>query len=309
MPKPKHPKRRLHRKAPKEQRLVGGQAVIEGVMIKGREHIGIAVRQPDRKIVTDIIDAPSRTRRSKIWGLPLIRGPIILYEMLVLGMRGLIWSANQQADEAEQEQISSSTMTITIIISLLFAFLLFKFIPLGATKLLFSLPFFKANQLLFNLVDGIIRILIFVGYILLISLTPDVKRLFQYHGAEHMTVYAYEDNLPLTLKNVRKYPPQHPRCGTSFIFITLIIAILIFSVVPIDLPFLLLLALRIPLLLPIAGIAYELLKLSFRYRHNMLFKALILPGIWMQNLTTARPDDDQIEVAIRAMKTLLTVEK
>lgn len=290
-------------------RLVGGQAVIEGVLIKGERYAAVAVRKPDTKIVTTIFDAKSLTQKKKLLGLPIIRGTIILVEMLVIGMRALLWSTNQQVDEKDQEKLSSGTMTLTIIISLLFAFLLFKFLPLGATKLLFTLPFLEASQVLFNLVDGLIRILVFITYILLISLTPDVKRLFQYHGAEHMTVYAYEAGLALTNRNVKKFRPEHPRCGTSFIFIVLVIAVLVFSIVPIDLPFMLLLLVRIPLILPIAGLSYELLKLSFRFRHNWLFKALIMPGIWLQSLTTAHPDDQQIEVAIEAMKKVLRKEK
>ncbi|MFH1591321.1 MAG: DUF1385 domain-containing protein [archaeon] len=287
---------------------MGGQAVIEGVLMKGLKHYAVAVRRPDKRIHTEIFPLTPPAEKVAILGWPIVRGVANLFQMMSMGMSALTWSANQQVEKEEREELTGGKLTLTIIFSILLALVLFKALPLGMTKLL-TLIFPAANNtILFNIIDGLLRITIFVAYIAAISLMNDVKRLFQYHGAEHMSVHCLEAKKPLTVRNVAAFDPKHARCGTSFIFLVLIIAIIVFSIVPIQQGFLSLLLWRIPLLLPIAGISYEVLRLSARHQESFLFRALSRPGIWLQNLTTRKPDADQIEVAIRSLKAVLIKE-
>ncbi|MBW2966988.1 DUF1385 domain-containing protein [Candidatus Woesearchaeota archaeon] len=282
---------------------VGGQAVIEGVLMKNDAKVAIAVRRPDGKISLKKETWPPLSKKHKWLGWPFVRGVVNLYEMTVMGIKALNYSANESLGE-EEEKISQTSLIVTTVIALVVALALFKLLPLGITKLLFGFTSMNGT-LAFNLVDGLLRIVLFLLYVIARSLMSDVRRLFQYHGAEHMVVNAYEAGKKLTPANVRRYTTLHPRCGTSFLFIVLITAILVFSVVKIDLPLWLLFFYRLPLLLPIAGISYEVLKLTARFRNNWFMKAVTLPGMGVQKLTTRRPTKRQIEVAIAAFKAVV----
>ena len=282
---------------------VGGQAVIEGVLMKNESRVAIAVRKPNKKISVKKKRWPSITKRVKFLGWPFIRGVTNLIEMLSIGMKALNYSANESISEKE-EKISEKSLILTGIVALIVAIALFKLLPLGVTRALYNFEI-VTSTVFFNLIDGLIRIALFILYILAISFIPDIKRLFQYHGAEHKTVNCYEAGKAITVKNVKRFPTEHPRCGTSFLFIVLITAILIFSVVKIDLPFWLLFLYRLPLLLPIAAVAYEVLKLTAKFRNNVFMRMIMAPGIWVQKMTTREPDKKQIEVAIAAFNAVV----
>jgi len=275
---------------------IGGQAVIEGVMIKSKERIATAVRKND-KIVVKKQNWKSLTTKNKLLNLPIIRGVIILFEMMYVGMKALTWSAQQQEDK--KEKISNSEIFLTISISIIATILLFVVAPYYISKL-----FVKEVGTLFNLIDGLLRLLIFFGYIIIISFFKDVKRIFQYHGAEHMAVYCYEAGLKLTPKNCQRFQTMHPRCGTSLIVLVIAISIILFSLIKSQLWYVNIL-LRIVLIPLIAGIGYELTKLTAKYSNNKFLRFLIYPGILTQKITTQKPDVKQIEVAIAAVKAVL----
>jgi len=274
---------------------VGGQAVIEGVMFKSKDKVSIAVRNPKKKIIVKKENFQSVTK-NKILGLPFIRGMIILVETMILGMKALNYSANISVEEEEGKGgLGFWSVLFTFVFSIGLALFLFKFVPLFLTDVLFDLE----NKYWFNLTEGLLKIAILVGYIYVISLMPDIKRVFQYHGAEHKVVNAYENN---DLKNVKKYSTLHPRCGTSFIIFVLFLSIIVYMFVPLEFSFWAKLGVRILLLPFIAGIAFELIKLSGKYRKSKLLLALISPGLLLQKMTTREPDDDQIEVALKAFR-------
>ncbi|MGM5484381.1 MAG: DUF1385 domain-containing protein [Nanobdellota archaeon] len=277
---------------------VGGQALIEGLMIKSPKFISVGVRK-DGKIETKTEKYTSYTKRNRILGLPFIRGIVSLVEMLYIGMKELIYSANQQ--DEEEESLKPSHIILTIVLSLAFALLLFKAVPLLIAKGFSSIS--TLNDVTFNVIDGLSRIAIFLIYIVLISRMEDIKVMFQYHGAEHASIACYEHGEKLTPKNVLKHSTIHRRCGTNFIFLTLILSILIFSIVPTDLPYHKLLLLRLPLVLPIAGLSYEFLKLGAK--KSRILRSLTMPGLWLQRITTKRPNKKQAEVAIATLKALL----
>lgn len=274
---------------------IGGQAVLEGVMIRSKEKTAVAVRKKDGTVVQKVDDLRSLTT-NKILGLPFIRGVVSLGEMLYIGINALLWSAMQQEDG---EAIKKGELTITVIFSLLAAIGLFVLLPYGLSKI-----FVSEDGFLFSLVDGAFRIGIFFGYLWIISRTKDIKRVFEYHGAEHMTIHCYEKGEELTVEKVKNYPPEHPRCGTSFILIVLIVSVIIFSFVKLDF-WLSNIALRLSLVPVIGGISYELLKLGGKYEESRFFKILLLPGMLTQKITTKNPKDDQIEVAIEAVKAVV----
>jgi len=273
---------------------VGGQALIEGVMMRSGDKIGSAYRLPDGKIITDSYKISPIIKRHKFLNIPFIRGVFVLFELLFIGTKELIKSSQYQ--EEEEEKIEPMEIFFTVVLSLLMGILFFKFIPLLFTKYFFS----KSNSILFNIIDGIVRMIVFVIYLYAINFMSDVRRLFEYHGAEHKTVNCYEAGEKLTAENVKKYSRFHKRCGTAFILYNFIISIFVFSLVPVSLGFWKLFLYRLPLLIPIAGISYEVIK-STSEKLEFLRK----PGLWLQRLTTKEPDDEQIEVAIRALKSAL----
>ena len=285
---------------------IGGQAVLEGVMMRGVSTWSVAVRKPEGEIEVSSEPLVSWAKRHRFLRLPVIRGVVALAESLKIGFRALAISANAQlAEEDDPEPIGGLTWGITIALSLVLAIGLFFVIPVGATSLIKDQ---LGSALLFWLVEGILRTAIFIGYIVLISRLPDLRRVFEYHGAEHKTISCFEADDELTPERAARYSRLHPRCGTSFLLIVMVLAIFVFA--PIGLPewYWLLLSriLGIPL---IAGLSYEVIKWAGRNRHQRWVRGVMWPGLMLQNLTTREPDHDQLEVAIRALKAVLAVEK
>jgi uncharacterized protein YqhQ len=284
---------------------IGGQAVLEGVMMRGVSVWAVACRTPEGEIQITSEPIVSWAKRSRILRLPVIRGVVALAESLKIGFRALAISANAQlADEEEPQEIGGFTWGLTIFFSLLLAVGLFFVIPVGATSLIKD---WLGSALLFWLVEGVLRTAIFIGYLALISKLPDLRRVFQYHGAEHKTISTFEAGDELTPANARQYSRLHPRCGTSFLLIVMVLAIFVFA--PIGLPAWYWLVLSRILGIPlIAGLSYEVIKWAGKNRNKRWVRALMWPGLMLQNLTTREPDDDQLEVAIQSLKAVLAVE-
>jgi uncharacterized protein YqhQ len=283
---------------------VGGQAVLEGVMMRGISVWGVAVRTPDGEI--DITSEPlvSWAKRHRFLRLPVIRGVVALAESMKIGFRALAISANAQLDPDEQEEIGGFTWGITIFFSLLLAIGLFFVVPVGLTSLIKDQ---LGSPFLFWLVEGVLRTAIFIGYIVVISRLPDLRRVFEYHGAEHKTISCYEAEDRLTPARAKLYSRLHPRCGTSFLLIVMVLAIFVFA--PLGLPewYWLVLSriLGIPL---IAGLSYEVIKWAGKNRRKRWVRAVMWPGLMLQNLTTREPDESQLAVAIAALEAVLAVE-
>jgi uncharacterized protein YqhQ len=305
----------------KEKQLeVGGQAVIEGVMMRGPQLMATAIRRKDNSIEVRKTRFSSITKKKKILGLPVIRGFVSLIEMMIIGIKTLNFSASraeldwEETDEVKKEKSENRKKLEEItgfVIAFGLAFLLFAYLPYQIAD---WMKLGKEN-IYFNLFAGSIRIVFFVIYVLLISFMKDVKRLFEYHGAEHKSVYAFENNSSLDADTVQKYSTLHPRCGTSFMFFVLLISILIFSIVDtlvakfIGVPNVFQRLAYHFLMIPIiSGISYEVLKLSGRNIDHPLVKLMTAPGLALQRITTQPPDDDQIEIAVVAMKCALEIE-
>ncbi|MDD2335881.1 MAG: DUF1385 domain-containing protein [Geobacteraceae bacterium] len=283
---------------------IGGQAVIEGVLMRAPRSMAIAVRRPDGEIVVKRDTVIPLSERFPLVKLPLVRGAVALFTSLVIGMKALSFSANEAVSEGEEKaEMSSLAMGGTIAVALLFGILLFFILPLFLTKLL--VPYIGGSNIVFNLVDGFIRVVVFLIYVYSISRMSDIQRVFQYHGAEHKSIFAFEAEIPLTVENVKRFSRLHPRCGTSFLLIVMLVSIVVFSLIPKVWPFYLKAGSRIVLLPIIAGLSYELLKLSAKYEKSRLVRMLIAPGLALQRLTTREPDDGQIEVAIRSLEEAL----
>ncbi|SHK51063.1 DUF1385 domain-containing protein [Desulforamulus aeronauticus] len=274
----------------------GGQAVIEGVMMRGPAHRAVAVRRPDESIVVDEKSVGSITQRFPALKLPFIRGVVMLFESLIMGIQALAYSAEQAMGEEEEEQLSKWEIFLTIAFSLGLAIVLFIVIPT-------SLTYFTASAIqdnfARNIIEGVIRLGVFLGYVLAVSRMKDIQRVFMYHGAEHKVINAFEAGKELTVETVQRFSTLHPRCGTSFLLIVILIKVVIFSGVTASGLFGQIFF-RILLLPVVAGVAYELLKLSGKYQDRGLCRIFIAPGLWMQKLTTNEPDDSQVEVAIKA---------
>jgi uncharacterized protein YqhQ len=287
---------------------VGGQAVLEGVMMRGVSTWAVAVRKPEGEIEVTSEPLVSWAKRHRILRWPVIRGVVALAESLKIGFRALGLSANAQLveeDGSEPEPIGGFTWGLTIALSLVLAIGLFFVVPVSATSLIKD---WLGSALLFWLVEGVLRTAIFIGYIVAISRLPDLRRVFEYHGAEHKTISAYEADDELVPERAARYSRLHPRCGTSFLLIVMVLAIFVFA--PIGLPewYWLVLSriLGIPL---IAGLSYEVIKWAGKHRRKRWVRAVMWPGLMLQNLTTREPDHDQLEVAIEALNAVLAVEK
>ena len=281
---------------------VGGQAVIEGVMMQNGERIALAVRrQSDGEIRVRSI--PARARFKRLGKIPFLRGTFRLYDMLSLGIRALNLSA--QLAFPEDEQLGRTGSFFTFAIAIVFAIGVFILAPLYATNAFESLR--TGNAIVFNLVEGLIRLTVLFLYLLVISRMKDIRRVFQYHGAEHKVVYTYEADEELTVENARKHTRLHPRCGTAFLMIVFVIAILVFSLVGNPVIWLKTLS-RLALLPVVAGISYEALRFSGRTFDRWWVRLLAQPGLWLQRLTTAEPTDDMIEVAIASLERALGTE-
>ena len=300
---------------------VGGQAVIEGVMMRSPNSISIAVRKNNGKIKVNKKRYRTLTQRYAIFNIPIIRGFVNLLEMMVVGMKAINFSANEQYEDVkEKEGIKDSgkvmkifeaiMFLISIVLAIGLGILLFKFTPLLATTFIESRSsFISGNYFFFNLLDGAIKMSIFLLYIYLMGLLPDLKRVFQYHGAEHKAIYAYEKKIPLNTENAAKQTRFHPRCGTSFILIVFGISIIVYSIVPRPPEFFANFALRLSLLPLISGISYECLKMSAKNLNNFFVRGLVAPGLLFQKLTTKEPDEEQIDVGLRSLKEALAMEK
>jgi uncharacterized protein YqhQ len=283
---------------------IGGQAVIEGVMMRAPGSFAIAVRKADGEIAVRRSDIT--IDHSKIFKKPFLRGLVGLYDSLVLGIKALNFSA-EQADIEGDKPVTKKETAISIIVGLGLGIALFLFLPLWATNFMKRFfPLIEDSFLVFNGVDGIIRMFLFVLYIVAISRLKDIQRVFQYHGAEHKSIFTHEQGLPLTVENARGMSRFHPRCGTSFLLIVMLVSVVVFSLIPKDSAFVIKFGSRIVLLPIIAGVSYEVLKLSGRHFNNPLVKMLVAPGLWLQRLTTREPDEQQLEVAIASINVALS---
>jgi uncharacterized protein YqhQ len=287
---------------------VGGQAVIEGVMMKSPGNWTVAVRD---QAGTIHLKEERLAPLPRFLKLPLIRGVVALFHALALGIKAIEFSASKAYNEEEEEApLSKLAIAATIGFSVLLAVGLFILLPLYATKLL-GLLFHGVSRssFLFNFTDGVIRVAIFLCYVILIGVWKEMARIFMYHGAEHKTIHAYEAGMELTVENVKKYSPLHPRCGTSFLMIVMVVSILVFSFIPQGWPFLYKFLSRLVLIPFIAGSSFELLKFSAKMEDRPLMRLMIQPGLLLQRLTTREPDDAQIEVAISALSAVLKLEE
>ncbi|MEW6420028.1 MAG: DUF1385 domain-containing protein [Nitrospirota bacterium] len=286
---------------------IGGQAVIEGVMMKGRKGWTVAVRGPKGNIH---VKRERLSELPKILSLPIMRGVIALYYALSIGFKAIEFSASNAYAEEDGKKLNPIHIGSTIGLSVILGIALFILLPLYATRLL-GLVFVSVSKssFIFNLVDGIIRIFFFLTYIVSIGMWKEMRRIFEYHGAEHKVIHAYENGKELTVKNIKGYSPLHPRCGTSFLLIVMVISILTFSSIPQEWSFFYKFLSRLILIPVIAGLSFEFLKLSARTKENPIMHILIRPGLLLQRLTTREPDDTQIEVAIRALEEVLKIEE
>lgn len=296
---------------------IGGQAIIEGVMMRGPQDIAIAVRKPDKEIIIDKNKVSSLAKRYKILGLPFIRGSVAFIESLMVGVKALTFSAKFFEEEEEEpgkferflmkvfgEKLEGIVMGFSVLLSLVLTIGMFFVLPslvAGAIKNMVN------SHILKNSIEGILRITIFVLYLLLISRMKDIKRVFEYHGAEHKSIYCYENREELTVENARKYSRLHPRCGTNFLFIVMMVSILVFSFLKYEYILYRILS-RIILLPVVAGISYEILKIMGR-SNSKFVEILTYPGLMLQKLTTREPDDSQLEVALAALKEVIAEDE
>jgi uncharacterized protein YqhQ len=293
-----------------EETLVGGQAVMEGVMMRAPHSYCVAVRKPSGEIVTEEMPVARMSEKHAWLKWPLLRGLGTLGQALSLGMRALKFSANAALDDGSSEkekEIPAWMMTVQVIISLGFFIFMYKLVPLTLTGFLSNrVPAFK-GQILFNTVDGIIRVLLFVGFLLLLSRTKDIHRVFEYHGAEHKVVFNYEAGTPVNVQNAQEFVTWHPRCGTSFMFVIMLLSTLCYIVIPTPPTYLAKLGERIILLPFITGLSYELIRFAAKRRGSFL-ALLTAPGLWTQRITTKAPSDDQAAVAIHALQGAMALE-
>jgi uncharacterized protein YqhQ len=291
-----------------EETLVGGQAVMEGVMMRAPHSYCVAVRKPNGEVVTEDMPVPRMSEKYSFFKWPVLRGLGVLGQAMSLGMKALRFSANAALDDgtAVKPEVSSWMMTAQVIFSIVFFILLYKLVPLKLTEYLTLWAPSIKGQILFNAVDGLIRIAIFVGFLFLISRTKDIRRVFEYHGAEHKVVFNFESGTPVTVENAQKFVTFHPRCGTSFMFVIMLISMVVYMFFPVQ-TFAAKLALRIVMLPVITGLSYELIRYAARKRGSFL-ALLTAPGLWTQRITTKPPSDEQAAVAIRALDGAMTLE-
>jgi len=295
---------------------VGGQAVIEGVMMRAPKSMAIAVRRPNGEIFVKEDRWRSLCERWSFLRWPCIRGSLVLVEALINGMQALTFSANQALEE-EEETLGRWALLFTILLALGAGIVLFVVLPhviSGLVGRLFGVRLGVEN-FLFHVIDGVIKILIFLAYVWLISLSKEIRRIFEYHGAEHKSVYAYEAGEALTVENARRFSTLHPRCGTAFILVVLLISIFFFAAVFPFIPTIggnpgvvnqiFAIVLKMLFMFPIAGLAYEMIRYSGRNMKHGVVRWAVLPGLWMQKLTTREPSDEQLEVALAALDSAL----
>jgi len=303
---------------------IGGQAVIEGVMMRGPKEIAVAVRTPDKGIIIDKKPVASILQKYKFLKLPIIRGVVSFIESLIMGTKALMFSAELVDIEEEEDKKKKETMTeeerkateakegkmknlaiyFSVAISLVFGVGLFMLLPTVVVGLARDYLFKGANNFWVTLLEGVIRIAIFLAYVSLVSLMKDIRRVFEYHGAEHKTIFCYESGEELTVENARRFSRLHPRCGTSFLLIVMVISIIVFSFISWSNPWQRL-GIRLLLLPVVAGLSYEVIKFAGRSKSKCM-RLVSMPGMWLQKITTREPDDSQLEVAIASLKAVLT---
>ncbi len=296
-----------------EETLVGGQAVMEGVMMRAPHSYCVAVRKPNGELVTDERPLPRISEKYPIFKYPVLRGLGTLGQAMSLGIQALRFSANaaldggSHAQDKKPSEVSSWAMALNLILSLGFFIFLYKFVPLFlATKLGGIYPALD-SRLAINLVDGSIRIAIFLVFLYAVSRMKDIRRVFEYHGAEHKVVFNFESGQPVSVENARQFVTFHPRCGTSFLLVVMVISMLVYALVPVD-GFLAKFVSRIALLPVVAGVSYELIRFAAKRRGSLL-STLTAPGLWLQRITTKDPSDDQTAVAIRALDGAMRLEE
>ncbi|MGD9898079.1 MAG: DUF1385 domain-containing protein [Calditrichaceae bacterium] len=301
---------------------VGGQAVIEGVMMRSPKRIATAIRRANGNIEILVNEYQSLVQRKKILNIPIIRGAIMLIEVMILGIKTLQWSADKAMEDISEKEekegkkkksgkkgMSTLGAIFSVSVALIIGTAVFFVLPLYLTTVVFNI---EKQAITFNLAAGAIRILFFILYVWGISFMPDIKRLFQYHGAEHKTIFAFEDKVILSPENAQKYTTFHPRCGTSFLVIVMLVSLLFFAFVDTmimmwhgDINFLIRILTHLPLIPFVGGLSYEALKASANNTNHPVVQALIAPGLGLQRITTQPPDDEQLEVAIAALQAAL----
>lgn len=294
-----------------EETLIGGQAVLEGVMMRAPHSYCVAVRKPAGEVVTDERPLPNVSEKYPVFRYPVLRGLGTLGQAMALGVKALQFSAKAVIPDAApgeaKKEIPGWILALNLTFSFLFFLFLYKFVPLYlATVLGKSVPVLK-GRILFNLADGIIRMAIFVGFLYVISLWKDMRRVFEYHGAEHRVVFNFESGRPVTVENAQSFSTFHPRCGTSFLLVVMLVSIAVYTLLPFD-SFALKLAGRIALLPLIVGLSYEAIRYAGKHRTGLL-ATLTAPGLWLQRITTKPPADDQTAVAIRALDGAMALEQ
>ncbi len=303
--------------SPDAELLVGGQALIEGVMMRAPGAWGVAVRRPDGSIALERGKVASVAKRYPFLKLPILRGVTVLFQSLAIGIRALNFSALKAVEEplapgaepgAKPQEISNVAIAGSMAMGLGLGVVVFLLLPLWLTQLSERFLFGPLPSLVFNLVDGVLRGLFFIGYIFGISRFKDIHRVFMYHGAEHKVVWNHELRLPLSVENARVQTRLHPRCGTSFLLFVLLVSILLFAFIPKTAPFLMKFGGRLLLVPVIAGLSYEVLRLTARKRAAPLFALLVWPGLMLQKITTQEPTDDMLEVAIVALEEALRAD-
>jgi uncharacterized protein YqhQ len=301
-----------------EETLVGGQAVMEGVMMRAPHSYCVAVRQTGGEIITEEMPLPRISEQYKIFKYPLIRGVGTLFQAMKLGFKALKFSANVALEDPQNpagkgcakqppKELSNLALTGNLIFSLLFFIFMYKFVPLYLVTKLETVYPALAGRIAFNLADGLIRVAIFLGFLYMISRMKDIRRVFQYHGAEHKVVFNYESGQPVTVENAQRFTTFHPRCGTSFLFVVMIVSMVVYTFIPFN-GFLGKFLSRIALLPLIAGLSYEMIRFDAKRRGSIL-ATLTAPGLWTQRITTKPPSDDQTAVAIRALQGAMELEE
>lgn len=286
--------------------LIGGQAVIEGVMMRSLTGYSVAVRQPDGGVAIRKDKLVSVTTKYPFLKFPVLRGSVVLIQSLILGMRALNYSASvSSAGEEGEPEMSNWAIASSMGIALLLGVGLFILAPLGITNLIRKFLYPEMGNVAYNAIDGVIRGVFFFVYIASISMMDDIRRVFQYHGAEHKTVFTFEANEDLTVENTRGKSTLHPRCGTSFLMFVMVISIVVFSLIPSTAPFAVKFGARVVLIPLIAGLAYEVIRFSARHLGNPVCRLLTRPGLWLQRITTKEPDEKQLEIAIIALREAL----
>jgi uncharacterized protein YqhQ len=294
-----------------EETLVGGQAVMEGVMMRAPHSYCVAVRKQNGEIITEEKPVARVSEKYPIFKYPILRGLGTLGQAMSLGIKALRFSANAALDEGDSKkksvEISSWMMTLNLVFSLAFFIFLYKFVPLYLATAIGKWAPAASGRFAVNMVDGVIRIGIFLAFLFLISRMKDIRRVFEYHGAEHKVVFNFESGKPVNIENAQKFTTFHPRCGTSFLLVVMVISMVLYASVPVD-GFAARFAVRIALLPLIAGLSYELIRFAAR-KQGTLMGLLTAPGLWLQRITTKPPADDQAIVAIRALEGAMALEQ